>query len=93
MPTGPVLLMWVVWLAVVVITAALYVYRSSLAKNEDGQVFLDEAFAHEKDMQTQIVARINKIQPLAHACMIATGIMTGVVVVYYLYASYVSLFG
>ncbi len=93
MPTGLVLSMWIVWAVVAVITAALYVYRSSLAKNEDGQVFLDEAFAHEKDMQTQIVARINKIQPLAHASMLATAVMTGVIVVYYLYASYVSLFG
>lgn len=93
MPTGLVLTMWIVWASVVVITAALYMYRSSLAKNEDGQVFLDEAFAHEKAMQNEIVTRINKVEPMAHAGMIATAVMSGIVIVYYLYAAYVSLFG
>jgi hypothetical protein len=55
--------MWVVWCALVVITAALYVYRMSLTRDEEDQLFLDDSFAHEKTAQETIVAKVNKLEP------------------------------
>ena len=37
-------IMWIVWSAFVCISAALYIYRLSLTKNEEDQIFLDDSF-------------------------------------------------
>jgi hypothetical protein len=55
--------MWTVWIVLAAITAALYVYRSSLTRDEDDQIYLDEAFQHEKAAQEAIVAKVNRIEP------------------------------
>ena len=44
MAIAPIL--WTVWSALVVLTAALYIYRSSLTKDEEDQIFLDDSFNH-----------------------------------------------
>ena len=46
------------------IAAALYLYRSSLTSDEDDQIYLDDAFEHEKAAQEAIVAKVNKIEPM-----------------------------
>jgi len=46
MAIAPIL--WTVWSALVVLTAALYIYRSSLTKDEEDQIFLDDSFNHVK---------------------------------------------
>ena len=56
--------MWIVWSAFVIIMAALYIYRSSLTKNEEDQIFLDDSFEHEKAEQAVIAAKVAKIEPL-----------------------------
>jgi hypothetical protein len=63
---------------------SLHIYRSSLEKNEDDQIFLDDSFDHEKAAQMAIVARVNKVQaPLRVAKWLALA-MTVVVIVYYI---------
>lgn len=93
MESGMVITMWIVWAVLAVITAVLYAYRSSLGRDEDAQVFLDEAFEHEKVMQSQIVARINRVNPIVHVSVGITAVMSAVVVAYYLFFAYRSLFG
>ncbi len=75
--------MWSVWGALVLIMAGLFIYRSSLSKNEEDQVFLGDAFSHERSAQAAIVARINKLQPLVRAVSVLVGVATLVVVGYY----------
>lgn len=55
--------LWSIWTAIVVIFAALYVYRSSLTRDEEDQIFLDDSFDQEKVAQEAIVARVNRVQP------------------------------
>ena len=55
--------MWIVWSVLVVILAALYLYRSSLTKNEEDQIFLDDSFEQEKAEQAVITAKVAKIEP------------------------------
>ena len=56
--------MWTVWGVLVLILAALYVYRSKLTQDEDDQLILDESFENVKNEQAEIVARVNKIEPM-----------------------------
>jgi hypothetical protein len=77
-------IMWTVWGAFVVLMLSLHIYRSSLEKNEDDQIFLDDSFDHEKAAQLAIVARVNKVEaPLRVAKWLALA-MTVVVIVYYI---------
>jgi hypothetical protein len=55
--------MWIVWGVLVVLLAALYVYRTSLTRDEEDQVFLDDSFDHERSAQEAIVAKVNKLEP------------------------------
>ena len=77
-------IMWSLWGAFVVLMLSLHIYRGSLEKNEDDQIFLDDSFDHERAAQMAIVARVNKVQaPLRVAKWLALA-MTVVIVVYYI---------
>ena len=77
-------IMWTVWGAFVALMLSLHIYRGSLEKNEDDQIFLDDSFDHERAAHMAIVARVNKVQaPLRVAKWLALA-MTLVVIVYYI---------
>lgn len=75
--------MWAVWGVLVLITAALYIYRSSLTKDEEDQIFLDDSFDHERVAQEAIVAKVNKIQPMVRLSLVLVAIATVFVIGYY----------
>lgn len=76
--------MWAVWGAIVAFAAALYIYRSSLTKDEEDQIFLDESFAHEQSAQAAIVARVNKVEPYVKMASWLVGVSTLFVIGYYI---------
>jgi hypothetical protein len=76
--------MWSVWGVLVLIMAGLFIYRSSLSKDEEDQVFLDDAFSHERNAQAAIVAKINKVQPLVRVATALVGVATVFVIGYYI---------
>ncbi len=76
--------MWTLWGVIVGSMLLLHIYRSSLEKNEDDQIFLDDSFEHEKAAQSLIVAKVHKIEPAIRvAKWLAVG-MSVVVIVYYI---------
>jgi hypothetical protein len=75
--------MWLVWGVLVLFTAALFIYRSTLEKNEEDQLFLDDSFDHVKTAQAAIVAKVNRLQPLLRVALSLLGIATVFVVGYY----------
>ncbi len=75
--------MWAVWAALVLILAALYLYRSRLERDEEDQIFLDDSFEHERSAQAAIVARVNKIQPVLRVSMILVAVASVFVIGYY----------
>ncbi len=75
--------MWSVWGAFALIMAVLYIYRSSLTRDEEDQIFLDDSFDQEKVHQAAIVARVAKVEPLVRIARWLVVAMTAVVVVYY----------
>jgi anaerobic C4-dicarboxylate transporter len=80
-----VLVMWVGWCVLALIALGLHFYRSRLERDEDDQIYLDEAFSHEKAEQEAIVAKVNKIEPAVRASHWILGAATLFVVVYYLW--------
>lgn len=76
--------MWAVWGVLVVIMAALFLYRSRLTKDEEDQIFLDDSFSHEKNAQAAIIAKVAKVQPLLRIAMWVVGIATLFVIGYYI---------
>jgi hypothetical protein len=76
--------MWTLWGVIVGSMLLLHIYRSSLEKNEDDQIFLDDSFEHEKAAQSLIVAKVHKIEPAIRvAKWLAVG-MSVIVIVYYI---------
>jgi hypothetical protein len=76
--------LWSVWGAVVALLLSLHIYRGSLEKNEDDQIFLDDSFDHEKAAQMAIVAKVQKIEPALRVAKWLALAMTVVVVAYYI---------
>jgi hypothetical protein len=87
---APVLL--IAWAIVALVTLMLFAYRGRLTRDEEGQIFLDDAFAHEKAIQTEIVTKVNRLQPMLRASLILTVLMTVAVVGYYSWGAYKALF-
>lgn len=75
--------MWSVWAAFVVVTAALYIYRIGLTRDEEDQIFLDDSFEHEKIAQAAITAKVAKVEPLVRMARWFVVGMSAVVLVYY----------
>jgi len=75
--------MWIIWGVMVLLTAGLYIYRSSLTKDEEDQIFLDDSFQHEQAAQAAIVARVNKVSPLLHVALWLAAVATVFVIGYY----------
>jgi heme/copper-type cytochrome/quinol oxidase subunit 2 len=83
----------IVWAVFALVTGVLYAYRASLTRDEEGQIFLDDAFAHEKAIQTEIVSKVTKLQPALRVSLVLTVLMTAVVIGYYSWGAYKALFG
>jgi len=77
--------LWTVWAAFVVFTAALYIYRSSLTRDEEDQIFLDDSFQHERTAQAVIVSKVAKVEPLVRVGRWLVIGMSAVVVAYYVW--------
>jgi hypothetical protein len=75
--------MWFGWSVIAVIMVGLHVYRSSLEKDEEDQLFLDDSFEHERAANAAIVARASKVEPLVTVSHWLLGAASVVVIVYY----------
>jgi len=78
------LVMWGVWIAFALLLTVLYLYRSSLARDEEDQIFLDDSFDQEKAAQEAIAARVAKVEPWVRIARWMVVAMSVVVVVYYI---------
>lgn len=83
MTTNLVPVLWIAWGVVALVTALLYAYRTALTRDEEGQIFLDDAFAHEQAVQTAIVSKVNHLQPAITACQVLLALMSVVLIGYY----------
>jgi hypothetical protein len=63
--------------------AGLHIYRSSLTRDEEDQIFLDDSFEHERSAQAVIVARVSKVEPVLRVAQWLVLAMTVIVLAYY----------
>ena len=77
--------MWSVWGGLVLIMACVWVYRSRLERDEEDQIFIDDAFSHERTAQAAIVDRVNKVRPVLRIMMILSAAATVFVIGYYIF--------
>jgi len=77
--------MWVVWSAIVVLMVGLHVYRSSLEKDEEDQLFLDDSFEHVRAANAAIVARSTRVEPLVTVSHWLVAAVSVLVIVYYVW--------
>jgi hypothetical protein len=80
---GYVLIMWAVWAVSVLLVIFLKMYTDRLARNETDQLTLDEAFDSLRTEQADIMAKVNRMKPIRRAVLGLTGVMSLVVVSYY----------
>ena len=83
--TGFVPVMWSIWGLMVVLLAAVNLYASRLARDEEDQIFLSEGFSEERSAQAAIAEKVNKVEPLKKLALYLLGAMTLFVVGYYIF--------
>ena len=71
----PLTIVAIVWGAVTAVLVVLLIYRSTLTMHEDDQLFLDDTRSHMQQEQTELLARMNKIQPFLRLFGAASGVL------------------
>lgn len=74
----PVLL--IVWAAITVCFLGLLAYKGQLTRYEEDQLFLNETVSHEQEEQTEILRKVNQIQPFLRAFGVAAAAATAGIV-------------
>jgi len=59
-------LVWllIVWGVLTTVLVILLIYRSTLTMHEDDQLFLDDSESHMQQEQLELMAKVNKINPV-----------------------------
>jgi hypothetical protein len=65
----------IVWGVVTGILLILLFYRSTLTRQEDDQLFIDESSSSRATEQRQLIAKVNKINPLVKIVGATSGLM------------------
>ena len=76
---------WSLWGVSVLLMAAVSIYASRLAKDEEDQLFLADSSSHAQTEQADIASKVGKLEPLKKAAMALLAVMTLLVVVFYLF--------
>jgi hypothetical protein len=74
MSAMPILL--IVWGGVAVVLLVLLGYRGTLTRYEEDQLFLDDAGKHHEMEQSDILMKLNRIQPFVRVTIGAVCLMT-----------------
>ena len=65
----------IAWGIVTGILLILLFYRSTLTRQEDDQLFIDESSSSRATEQRQLIAKVNKISPLVKGVGATSGVM------------------
>ena len=71
----PLSIVAIVWGAVTAVLVVLLIYRSTLTMHEDDQLFLDDTRSHMQQEQTELLAKMNRIQPFVRLFGAASGVL------------------
>jgi hypothetical protein len=65
--------------------AGVSIFAARLGRNEEAQIYLADSSSRIKSDQDAILARVNKFRPVKMTALGIAGVMTVIVVVYYLF--------
>jgi len=68
--------MLIVWGIIAAIFLALLAYRGQLTRYEEDQLFLSDTESNEQREQSEIVRKVNQLQPIIRVLGVATAVMT-----------------
>lgn len=87
------ILVWlmILWGLITVILALLMIYRGTVTMHEDDQLFLDEAESHMQKEQTEVLKKLNWVNPLVRVFGGASGLLALVIIGLWLYQSLFSV--
>lgn len=80
---GFVPLMWAAWCVFILLFAAVSLYTGYITKNEEDQLYLDDSSSHIRAEQEAMLARVQKFEPVKRVTLALAGLMTVVVIGYY----------
>ncbi len=80
-----VMVMWIVWGMLTAILLGLLMYRGHVSRNEEDLLFLSDSSEMEHREQDEIQVKIKKIEPMIRVFGGVTGLITAVIVVFYVY--------
>jgi hypothetical protein len=77
---GVMPILWIVWAGAAAILLLLLAYRGTVTRHEEDQIFLDSASDHQQREQTEILAKVVKINPYVRVatgatCVLSAGIL------------------
>jgi len=78
-------IMLIVWGVLTGVLVILLIYRSTLTMQEDDQLFLEESESHMAQEQMELMAKVNKINPLVKILGATSGLMFLVIVGLFIY--------
>jgi hypothetical protein len=79
-PMDAIPLLLIIWAAIVACFLGVLAYKGQLTRYEEDQLFLSETVSHEQQVQSEIIRKINKIQPFVRILGVASAVMTAGIV-------------
>lgn len=77
--------LWIVWAVITASLLVLLLYRGTLTRYEEDQIYLDDAGGHQEREQQALLNRVSKIQPMVRVVMGATGLMSAAIIGIYVW--------
>jgi len=70
-------LVWLLatWGVLTTVLVVLLIYRSTLTMHEDDQLFLDESEAHMQKEQTELMNKVDRLNPIVRWLGAASGVL------------------
>lgn len=75
--------MIVIWAILTGLFLALLAYNGTITRYEENQLFLDNINANEKQLQSSVVNKINRVMPFIRATGTMSAVMTVLIVAIY----------
>jgi len=72
--------LWIVWAVFAAILLMLLLYRGTISRYEDDQLFLDDISDRQHQENDAIIRKLNKLQPVVRALTGVTTILTATII-------------
>jgi sensor domain CHASE-containing protein len=72
--------LWIIWAVFAVCLLALLLYRGTITRYEDDQLFLDDVNDRQHKENDAIIHRLNQIQPILRVCTGVTSALTATII-------------